>query len=88
MSFSRHAPNSAKNRPQPESAIPEVTGGGKARRVSSGSVVRRAAFVEPDETARHSRHSVEFRAPAAALLAGLSQCSDCACDPHVLITTL
>lgn len=45
VTFSWHAPNSAKNRPQPDTAIPEVTGGGKARRVSSGSVVRRAAFI-------------------------------------------
>lgn len=35
--------NFAKNRPQPELAIPGVTGGGKARRMSSGSVVRRAS---------------------------------------------
>jgi hypothetical protein len=45
--FTWHAPNSAKKillriRPSPELAIPGVTGGGKARGMSSGIVVRRA----------------------------------------------
>jgi hypothetical protein len=41
--FAWHAPNFAKNRTQPECAIPGLTRSGRARRVSSGSVVRRAA---------------------------------------------
>jgi hypothetical protein len=40
--FAWHAPNFAQNRPQPELAIPGVSGIDKARRVSSGTVVRRA----------------------------------------------
>ena len=42
--FTWHAPNSVKNQTPPELAIPGVTGGGKARGMSSGTVVRRAFF--------------------------------------------
>jgi hypothetical protein len=41
--FAWHVPNSAKNRSQPVLAIPGAPRSGKARRMSSGPVVRRAA---------------------------------------------
>jgi hypothetical protein len=75
-------PNSAKNRPQPELAIPVGDRSGTARRMSSGNVVRRAALLTPAlySTGRRVRRLlIRSRAwtPSSLSRTAMSRCTVC-----------